>query len=102
MRIKKILAPRGTIFDRNGKILGNTRPSFNLYIVPEDIKDFTETIDGLVKLLDLDREEIIAKTEGREGLSLILPRQDRDGHVYGPGGKDRSEQVLPSRSIHTD
>ena len=35
VRIKKILAPRGTIFDRKGRILGNTRPSFNLYIIPK-------------------------------------------------------------------
>ena len=46
VRIKKILAPRGTIFDRTGKVLADTRPSFNLYLIPEDIKDFTQTVDG--------------------------------------------------------
>ena len=61
VRIKKILAPRGTIFDKAGKILANTRPSFNLYLIPEDIKDFSQTVDGLVQLLDIDREEIMEK-----------------------------------------
>ena len=49
VRVKKILAPRGTIFDRTGKILADTRPSFNLYLIPEDIKDFNQTVDGFVR-----------------------------------------------------
>jgi len=50
IRIKKVLAPRGIIFDRMGRVLADTRPSFNLYITPEDIKDFNETVMGLQTL----------------------------------------------------
>ena len=73
IRIKKIVAPRGTIFDRNGKILANTRPSFNLYLVPEDIKDFTQTIDGLVGLLNLERDDVIERLKEARDLPPSYP-----------------------------
>lgn len=61
IRIKKILAPRGVIYDRNGKVMADTRPSFNIYVTAEDIKDFNETVDGLANLIGMDREEIVDK-----------------------------------------
>ena len=73
VRIKKILAPRGTIFDRKGRILGNTRPSFNLYIIPEDIKDFTETVDGIVNLLELDRDDIMERLKEARDFPSSFP-----------------------------
>ena len=101
VRIKKILAPRGTIFDKAGKILANTRPSFNLYLIPEDIKDFSQTVDGLVQLLDIDREEIMEKLEGRERFPLVLRREDSVGYVHGPGRQSGSQQVLSAGGRHT-
>jgi penicillin-binding protein 2 len=73
VRIKKILAPRGTMFDRTGKVLADTRPSFNLYIVPEDIKDFNQTVDGLAQLLDLDREDLIERLKDARDLPPSFP-----------------------------
>jgi len=73
VRIKKIVAPRGTIFDRNGRILADTRPSFNLYLVPEDIKDFSQTVDGLVQLLQIDREGIIEKLKDARDFPSSFP-----------------------------
>ena len=101
VRIKKILAPRGTIFDKTGKILANTRPSFNLYLIPEDIKDFSQTVDGLVEILGIDREEIIEKLKD-ERFPPILPREDRVGYVHGPGRPRGSQQVLSAGGRHTD
>ncbi len=73
VRIKKIVAPRGIIFDRNGKILADSRPAFNLYIVPEDIKDFSETIDGLAKLVGMAREEIMERLKASSHLPSSFP-----------------------------
>ena len=56
-----------------GKILANTRPSFNLYLIPEDIKDFSQTVDGLVELLDIDREEIIEKLKDARDFPSSFP-----------------------------
>ena len=61
VRVKKILAPRGMVYDRKGVVVADTRPSFNLYLIREDIRDFNQTVDGLAKLLNLDREDIIAR-----------------------------------------
>ena len=73
VRVKKILAPRGTIFDRTGKILADTRPSYNLYLIPEDIKDFNQTVDGCVNLLTLDRDEIIEKLKDARDFPPSFP-----------------------------
>jgi penicillin-binding protein 2 len=61
IRVKKVIAPRGMIYDRAGRIMADTRPSFNMYITPEDIKDFNQTVDGLAKLINIDRDDIIDK-----------------------------------------
>jgi penicillin-binding protein 2 len=73
IRVKKILAPRGIIFDRNGKILADSRPSFNLYITPEDIKDFSQTVDGLARVLGIDREDIVDRLKNSAGLPASFP-----------------------------
>jgi penicillin-binding protein 2 len=73
VRIKKILAPRGFIFDRTGKVIADTRPSFNLYIIPEDIKDFTQTVDGLATLMEIDREEVVEKLKVARDLPSSFP-----------------------------
>ncbi len=38
IRLHRVQALRGYIFDRNGKIYGENRPSFNVAIIPEDLK----------------------------------------------------------------
>ena len=73
IRVKKVIAPRGVIYDRTGKVLADTRPSFNMYITPEDIKDFNQTIDGLAKLISINREEIVDKLKTASGLPPSFP-----------------------------
>ncbi len=73
IRVKKIVAPRGIIYDRMGKVLADTRPSFNIYLTPEDIKDFSQTVDGLAQLLACDREEVIEKMKAASGMPPSFP-----------------------------
>jgi penicillin-binding protein 2 len=73
VRIKKIPAPRGTIYDRNGVVLADTRPAFNLYLIPEDIRDFSETVDGLSGLLGIPREEIMSRLKQARGFPPSFP-----------------------------
>lgn len=73
IRVKKIVASRGIIYDRTGKIIADTRPSFNVYIVPEDIRDFSETVDGLAALLACNREEIVEKLKAASGMPSSFP-----------------------------
>ena len=46
-RIRHVSMPgyRGLLKDRNGITLVKIRPSFNLYITPEDIKNLNETLN---------------------------------------------------------
>jgi penicillin-binding protein 2 len=103
VRIKKIVAPRGTIFDRNGKIVSDTQPSFNLYIIPEDIKDFTQTVDGLVDLLELDRDEIIAKLkEARDFPSSFPVKIESDVSMDQVAKVEANKFYLPGVAIQIE
>ncbi len=55
-RIKVLpVAPnRGLIYDRNGVLLAENRPVFNLQLVPEDIRDLDSTLADLQQLLTIE------------------------------------------------
>ncbi len=54
-RIKVVpIAPnRGLIYDRNGVLLAENRPVFNLELTPEKIKDIDATIQELQTILEI-------------------------------------------------
>src|SRR3989442_9333727 len=39
IRLVRVPAPRGGVYDRNGEILGDNRPSFDVVFVPEDARE---------------------------------------------------------------
>ena len=55
IRIRRVLAPRGVIYDRNGIVLVDSRPSFNLMLIPHEVKDMGSTLKVIARLLG--REE---------------------------------------------
>ncbi|MDK9739756.1 penicillin-binding protein 2 [Vibrio sp. D404a] len=59
-RIKVVpIAPnRGLIYDRNGVLLAENRPVFNLEITPEKIKNMDDTITRLQTLLEISPERV--------------------------------------------
>ncbi|HCM0978362.1 TPA: penicillin-binding protein 2 [Vibrio parahaemolyticus] len=59
-RIKVVpIAPnRGLIYDRNGVLLAENRPVFNLELIPEKIKDIDATIQELQTILEITPEQI--------------------------------------------
>ncbi|MBI4618724.1 MAG: penicillin-binding protein 2 [Desulfobacterales bacterium] len=61
IRIVKIPAPRGIIFDRKGRVLVDNYPSFDLSIIPEDINDPERAIKELSGLLNVKAELFKAK-----------------------------------------
>jgi len=50
--------PRGLIFDRNGELLADNRPSFSLTLVRERVPDMAATLEQLQGILDLTDEEV--------------------------------------------
>ncbi|MCL9773250.1 penicillin-binding protein 2 [Vibrio methylphosphonaticus] len=61
-RIKVVpIAPnRGLVYDRNGVLLAENRPVFNLEIIPEKVKDMDQTILDLREFLDISDDRIEA------------------------------------------
>ena len=52
---------RGLIMDRNGELLVDNRPSYDLYIIPEDIQDQEKLNADLKRLISLDLDQFNKK-----------------------------------------
>ena len=58
IRVLDVPPSRGIIFDRNGMMLVSSRPSFNLYVIPDDVQDWGVLKNRLSRLLKMEAEEI--------------------------------------------
>lgn len=58
IHLQRLTPYRGRILDRNGELLVDNLPSFNLYVIPEDIQDKEKLLKDLQKLIGLDPEEV--------------------------------------------
>src|SRR5215510_2606155 len=52
IRLVRVPAARGVVYDRHGEILIDNRPSFDVVFVPEDAKDRRATLRNLAAHLD--------------------------------------------------
>lgn len=52
IRVVSIDAPRGRILDRNGVVLADNRPTFNINIIPQDIEDADTLFTFLGRVLN--------------------------------------------------
>ena len=103
VRVKKILAPRGMVFDRSSKVVADTRPSFNLYLIREDIRDFNQTVDGLARLLNLDRNDIINRLkEARDYPSSFPVKIESDLSMDQVAKIEANKFYLPGVTIQIE
>jgi penicillin-binding protein 2 len=72
IRLIPIPAPRGAIFDRSGKILVDSRPTYNVVLSNEPLKqiDVNERVDDYARGLNLDSRYVV------ERLNLIKKQND--------------------------
>jgi penicillin-binding protein 2 len=72
VRLIPIPAPRGAIFDRNGKILVDSRPTYNVVLANEPLKklDLSSRVDDYASGLSMDRQFVV------ERLNLIKKQND--------------------------
>jgi len=70
VKIQEIIAPRGTIYDRNYNALANNTPSFDVSLLYQGISDPDDILLRLCPLLNLDRDAIAQKIVA----SRYLPR----------------------------
>ena len=59
IRIKRIPGTRGMILDRQGQLLVDSRPSFDLLFIPEDAEDPEQTLRLLAHYLGHDEKEML-------------------------------------------
>jgi penicillin-binding protein 2 len=72
VRIIPIPAPRGKIFDRDGVVLADNRPAFNVMVLPEDISKAEDISRRLAPLLD-GRLRRSCRPSKRAKSNLMIP-----------------------------
>ena len=77
VRLIPIPAPRGAILDRYGKLLVDSRPTYNLVLSNEGLKtiDLNSRVDDYSRGLNLDRQFVV------ERLNMIKKQNDFDAMV---------------------
>jgi penicillin-binding protein 2 len=79
IRLHDIDAPRGLVFDRQGQMIVDNRPSFDLHIILKDAKPLDDTLDRLGQITGLSTEELkeqIRANRKRGGYTPILLKED--------------------------
>ena len=73
VRTIQVVAPRGTILDRNNTPLVDNRPSFNVLLYRESMKDLEDTTQFITDKLGVRREELAARLRRDKGSGLYHP-----------------------------
>jgi penicillin-binding protein 2 len=73
IRIREVVADRGMLLDRRGRILAHNRPSFEVFLVPEDIRENPETLEKVGEILNLPQEEIGEKMKSLKKRPAFRP-----------------------------
>jgi penicillin-binding protein 2 len=79
IRLHRVQATRGTVLDRFGRVLVDSRPSFDGMLVPEDTKDIRLTIENLAQLLGqsaADMHGMLAQMTSRPPFEGITIKRD--------------------------
>ena len=73
IRLRENPADRGMLLDRKGRILAHNRPSFEVYLVPEDIKANPEVLIKVGKMLNMTPDEIEEKMKSQKRRAPFKP-----------------------------
>ena len=79
IRLQDVAPFRGMIFDRNGELLVDNRPSFDAYVIPEEMHDRDEVIQSLHSLIGVDAdglEEKLGKDSQRYAFRPVLIKKN--------------------------
>jgi penicillin-binding protein 2 len=58
IRAVPVLASRGIIYDRKGNIVVDNAPSYTISVIPIEVRDETESLERLSKIMEVSVEEI--------------------------------------------
>ncbi len=66
IRVVPLEGRRGNVFDRNGIILAENRPSFNVSVIPQEIKNESEFFDFLAEALQVSASSLQKRFQARK------------------------------------
>ena len=71
IRVVRRLAPRGTIYDREGRLLATSRLAFSVCVVPQDLQSdgLSQPVEELAALLAVPPEELLSRLAAAEEMS---------------------------------
>lgn len=72
VRAHRVMAPRGMILDRSGRILVDSRPSFDVLVVPHETSDIPLTLSRLAGLIGEGPEELLEALGRRTGMDRFV------------------------------
>jgi len=77
LRLEKVNPPRGKIFDRKGRLIVGNKPSFDLFVIPADLKGKEGFARELSSLLGFSEEEILKRIkEARSPFEMVRLKKD--------------------------
>ena len=76
IRVQPVAAPRGKIFDRDGQLLVENRPAFNLMVVREDVRNLEKTLQRLGRLVVVNRAAVKRRMERVSPYRPVLISRD--------------------------
>ena len=76
VRMVTLPASRGMIKDRNGETLVSIRPSFNLYLIPEDTQNLDSSLDKVSQRISFDRNKLKKEIAQSKSFKQVLIKGD--------------------------
>ncbi|ORJ62986.1 penicillin-binding protein 2 [Geothermobacter hydrogeniphilus] len=73
IRYVPLTAPRGPIYDRNGELLIDNRPSFNISVMRQDVDDPEKLLGRLAELLQVPAAELLKRWQAGRRLPPYRP-----------------------------
>ncbi len=72
-RVLSLEAPRGPIYDRDGMLLVDNRPSFKISVMRQEVDDRSQLFDKLAPLLDIEISELEARWKRGRRFPIYRP-----------------------------
>ncbi|MBI3601076.1 MAG: penicillin-binding protein 2 [Nitrospinae bacterium] len=76
VRTVPLKAYRGKIFDRNKREIIDSRPSFNLSLTPEDVKDIERVLSAIGSKIKIDTERIKREIKNSAPFQPVIIKRD--------------------------
>lgn len=73
MKMQEITAPRGCVYDRQGRLLVGNTPSFDVCLLREGVKNLDTLLPCLSKILGLTKEQIVLNVHKQSPSSPFKP-----------------------------